>query len=112
MSPSPAEAVHGLNSGDKDLNRRLKLLFNATGGESHVEGAASAALTQQTGMRLDLDPLSYIIPKSKVKYHDIVDIQDMTEEAEEMVLNHREDARLVVKRGPKKLRLENITTAQ
>ena len=64
-----------------------------------------------TGERVDLNPLSYLLPVQKVKFRDITDYIGLAETGEH-VLESREGSQLLIRTGPKKPRIEQVTPMQ
>jgi len=75
---------------------------------------AAPSTSNCTGERIDLNPLSYLVPKQSVKYHDIVDfvMGPIPDVNEEQIWSGGEGAQVVLKAGPKKPQLASVTPMQ
>lgn len=113
MSPSKADAPNlGSNS---DLNAQLSTLFaNIKMPGVSQEAAAGENKLPVSSNRVDLNPLSYLLPKQKVKYLDIADFVQAMGQAlsQEDVLGEAQGGQIIFKTGPKKIQLEQVLPMQ
>ena len=91
-----------------DISTQLRALFD-TMPQADATPAVPAA-TQ--GERVDLNPLSYLLPKQKPKYKDITDYISEAQGMDEKVLLGEAGCEVVLRSGGKKTQLDAVTPSQ
>ena len=78
------------------------------------EPPGTTGLSYPVNERLDLNPLSYLLPRQKHKYLDITEfVQELGPEmSEEEVMGESDGGKIIFRTGPKKVKLENVTPMQ
>jgi hypothetical protein len=73
--------------------------------------SATGEQTTGIGDRVDINPLSYILPKQKPKYMDITEfVQGTSQEiANEQVLGEADGGQIIFKTGARKVRLDQVS---
>ena len=91
------------------INNHLSTLLGNLRGLEQMDTAANAPIP--SGERIDLNPLSHLLPKQAFKYHDIPDFVSHREEFEQ-ILSQSGEQQVLLRSGPKKQRLESVSPAQ
>jgi len=91
-----------------DMTRQLADLFSTLPSSSSSDNHSGPQ-----GGRIDLNPLSYLLPQKRQKYLDIADfVQTGYTESEESILEGEGGSQVILKSGPRKPKLENVTPMQ
>ena len=91
------------------LSDQLAALFNNP--TSMAGPAATQGLPHQTGERVDLNALIYLLPNQRPKYKDIVDYVEESEPVEEIV-GQAEGTQVIVRSGARRIKLEQVSPMQ
>jgi hypothetical protein len=112
---SPAMAAGYDRGVDTTINKQLSALFASiqTPGRSGKDDEGESKLFA-SNERVDLNPLSYLLPKQKTKYLDITEfVRAMGQElTQEDVLGESQGGQIVFKTGRKKVHLEQVSPMQ
>ena len=88
-----------------DITQQLQAVFGTQG------ILKSTPVPPATGERIDLNPLSYLLPAQKPKYKDITDFVEsaINADVDESVLSEQGGCQLLIRAGTKKVKLEQVS---